>query len=588
MMAFSWLKNPKAWIFFPLLIALALVIACGDDDQSSSGSSSGTSAVPTAVPAATDVPPPAPPSGTLRIIIEAYGQAAWTPETQAAGMTGVSDTTFAETLWVKTPAPDNQFAGQLLESWSISPDNTVWTLNLQKNVPFHFGYGEFTVDDVLFNWETAVKEGTTVGRAGILKKLYFAEGGGATKVDDYTLTVDSVVPKFDFAAEITSATASGMGMGMLSKAYYDAIGPESAPYTQAVGTGPWRSRSFGQGVWLFDAMPDHWRKTPNFAELDYREIAEESTRLANYETGNADTVQLSLESINTLRANPANKFMEIDAGGHLWINMWGNQYEPPVADHIAPVDCTVPWVSCDPDMASVAWENARKVREALNISIDRDLLVETLVDGNGSPSSHYDWLGFGGQMGSLADLTYDFDPARARQLLADAGYADGFAIEFALVPRPYAGTIEAGEAIAVMWEDIGITNTQFDAPLSGFRSHFFDRDWVGFSTHASGISGDPASKVGGCLWSMCDGFNYGWSHPVTSAMILEISNTFDDTERFAKMRELSTFFFEQSVTIPTMNVATVWPVSPRIEPWDFWCCAAIVPSRLEYVEHSGN
>ena len=584
-MAYRWLRNPKVMIFFPLLLALALVIACGDDDTATPPSAVPTSSVPTVVPTTTLIPPPPAPSGTLRVMIGEFGRAAWSPETQTAGQTGVSDTTFAETLWVNTPAPENQRAGQLLESWSVSDDGTVWTLNLRQGIPFHFGYGEFTADDVIFNFTNAVQEGTTVGRANILKALYFAEGGGITKVDDHTLIIDSVVPKFDFAAEISNATNTGMGMGMLSKAYYDDVGPERAPFAQAVGTGPWRNREFGQGVWKFDAVVDHWRKTPNFAELDYREIAEESTRLANFQTGNADTVQLSLESINTLKGEPGVKFKQVDAGGHLWLNLYGMQHEPPAADHIAPVDCTVAWVSCDADINSVEWENARKVREALNISIDRDLLLETLVQGNGTVSSLYDWLGFGGQLGSLADLNYDFDPPRARQLLAEAGFPNGFDIPMALTPRPYPGVIEAGEAIAVMWQDIGITTTQMAMPYSAFRSHNFDRDYVGVNTHASGISGDPASKVGGCLWSGCDGFNYGWAHPITSAMITDIQNTFDDTERFAKMRELSTFFFEQSVTIPTLNVAIIWPLGPQIDTWDFWCCAASYPSRLEYVPH---
>ena len=582
-MTYHWLWNPKALIIFPLVLLLGLIAACGDDETATPPSVAPTSSVPTAVPADTPIPPPPAPSGTLRIVIEEYGRAAWSPETQTAGQTSVSDTTFAETIWVKTPAPDNQLAGQLLESWAVSDDNTVWTLNFHKGVPFHFGYGEFTADDFIFNLTTAIKEGTTVGRVGNLTRLFFAEGGGMTKVDDHTLIIDTVTPQFDFTTEITKAPQSGMGQGMLSKAYYDAVGPERAPFAQAVGTGPWRSREFGGGVWKFDAVLDHWRKTPNFAELDYREILEESTRLANFQTGQADMVQLGLESINVLKGDPDTKFIQVDAGGSVWMNLYGLQYVE--AEHIPPLDCTFPWIACDGDINSADWENARKVREAMNIAIDRDILVETLLQGNGTVSSHYDWVGFGGQLGLLADLNYEFDPARARQLLAEAGFANGFDIPLALTPRPYPAVIEAAQAVAVMWEEIGITTTQMSMPYSAFRSHNFDRDYHGLNSHASGPSADPAARFGACLWSGCDGFNYGFAHPITDPMIVDIVATFDDTERLAKLRELSKFHFEQSVTIPLMNVAVVWPLGPQIDTWDFWCCAATVPSRLEYVPH---
>jgi peptide/nickel transport system substrate-binding protein len=499
-------------------------------------------------------------------------------------MTSVSDTTFAEAPWHNSV--DGELTGLLVESWSISDDGTEWTLNLRQGVPFHHGYGEFTADDLIFNMTNSQMEGTTVGRGPVIRRNWHAEGGGMTKVDDHTIVVDTVIPQYDFTWQSTTGAEAGYGMGMLSKAYYDEVGPERAPFVQAVGTAPWRSESFSGGVWKFDAVEDHWRKTPNFAELDYREIAEESTRLANFQTGNADTVQLDLQSIATLKAagDPDVKFIQVDTGGSLWLNIYGLQYVD--QPWIPAQDCSVAWLSCDGDINSVEWENARKVREAMNIAIDRDLLVETLVGGNGIPSSHYDWLGFGGQLGLLADLNYEFNPARARQLLAEAGFANGFDIPLALTPRPYPAVIEAGEAIAVMWEDIGITTTQTAMPYSAFRSHNFDRDYSGLNTHASGISGDPASRFAGCHWQSCDGFNYGFAHPITDPMIVDIRAAFDETDRYEKLRELSKFMFEQSVTIPIMNVAVVWPLGPQIEPWDFWCCAALIPSRLEYVPHS--
>ena len=604
-MAYHWLWNAKALIIFPLVLLLGLIAACGDDDTPAPVVQKEIVevtkvvteevikikevvvervVVPTAVPTAMAPPPPPPPSGTLRVIVEEYGRAAWSPFTQTAGMTSVSDTTFAEPLW-HLPPPAGTIQGLLLESWEISEDGTTWVLNLRQDIPFHFNFGDVTTDDIIFNLEDAIREGTSVGRQQILINNWFAEGGGMTKIDDQTLVVNTVEPKFDFTWELSQSQNPGYGLGILSKAYHDSVGPERAPFAQAVGTGPWRSREFGGGVWKFDAVEDHWRKTPNFAELDYREIAEESTRVANFQAGHTDTVQLNTESVEVLKSSDPNlEVLKFNVGGNVWINIHGLQYvEQP---WIPAQDCSVAYVSCNSDINSVEWENARKVREAMNISIDRELLVETLLRGNGSVAHHYGWTGFDAQLGELADLTYDFDPARARQLLVEAGFPNGFEVNMSLTPRPYPGTTEGGEAVAIMWEEIGITTVQQNITMGAFRGHFPGRDYVGLNTHASAVGPEPQSRLTACLWRSCDGFSYGWSHPITDALIDTMDATFDTEERFQASRDVSRFLFEQSATIPLLNTGASWPISDQVQPWDWNCCIASYPSRLEYVEHA--
>ena len=613
-MAYRWLRNSKALVIVPLLLLLGLVVACGDDEtpvptqpQPTAAPTAAPTAVPTAAPTAvptaaptavptaapTAVPTAAPtamptamvpaaPSGTLRVIVEEFGRAAWSPETQTAGMTSVSDTTFAEAPWHNSV--DGELTGLLVESWSISDDGTEWTLNLQQGIPFHFDYGEFTADDLIFNMTNSQIEGTTVGRGPVIRRNWHAEGGGMTKIDDHTVVVDTVIPQYDFTWQSTTGAEAGYGMGQLSKAYYDTVGKERAPFDQAVGTGPWRSREFGGGVWKFDAVLDHWRKVPNFVELDYREILEESTRLANFLSGQADIVALGLESVASVRADdPNTEVLQFATGGQVFLLVHGNQYvdQPWVGAR----DCTVAFLSCNPDMNSEEWENARKVREAMNISIDRDLLVETILDGNGTASHHYGWTGFQSEYGDIADLTYDFDTARARQLIAEAGYPDGFDIEFSLTPRPYPGVIDAGLAVSVMWEEVGINVTQQSLTFSAFRHHGPGRSYTGVNSHATAIGPEPASRFISCLWRSCDGFSYGWAHATTDPLVEDIIGAFERPERMQAVRDMSRVLFEQNAVIPLMNVALVWPISDKVEPWDWWCCIPSYPTRLEFVEH---
>ena len=159
-------------------------------------------------------------------------------------------------------------------------------------------------------------------------------------------------------------------------------------------------------------------------------------------------------------------------------------------------------------------------------------------------------------------------------------------LQWALTPRPYPGTTEGGEAVAIMWEDIGITTVQQNITMGAFRGHFPARDFVGLNTHASAVGPEPQSRYTACLWRSCDGFSYGWSHPISDALVEQMNATFDTEDRFQVTRDLTRFLFEQSATIPLLNTGASWPISDQVQPWDWNCCIASYPSRLEYVEHA--
>ena len=486
-------------ILFVLTMTLAVALACGSsaeppapapaaETQSAAPAqpaapaqepASAPAAAPAAAsaqpaaPAPTSVPAPAAaapmtestagPTGTLRIALDEIGPPRWLPKLQGAPQNSINNTTFGESVWAKTA--DGSLEGILLESWELSDDGTQWTLNFRSGIPFHYDYGEFTGADFIWTMENSVEEGTTEGQAENYRRQFFAEGGGMELLDDYTVLVDTVEPAPDFTWQITLASATQMGKAIFSKAYYDDVGPETAGTAQAVGTGPWRSVSHEtSGTWKFEAVESHWRKTPNFAELNYVEISEESTRLANFQAGQLDTAKFNLESVAVLENSCADcKFMT-SIGGELFINIHGQMYEDR-ADLPTPRRSDLPWVSTSPDINSPEWDQARKVRQAMNVAIDRELLVETLLQGRGAPLHLFGWLGHEPRFGYLADLKYDYDPDLARQLLNEAGYPDGFEINLALTNRPYPGTMETAEAVATMWEEVGIKTAKPSADV---------------------------------------------------------------------------------------------------------------------------
>ena len=554
---------------------------------SSSGSGQAAAApAPTAAPAAvSDAPAAAPqsdaPTGTLRIALDEIGPPRWIPSLQGAPQNSINNTTFGESIWAK--APDGSLEGILLESWDISDDGTVWTLKFREGIPFHNDYGEFTGADFIWTMENSVIEGTTEGQAENYRRQFFAEGGGMELVDPYTVRVNTVEPAPDFTWQITLAAATQMGKAIFSKAYFDDVGAEVAGTEQAVGTGPFRSISHEtSGTWKFEAVENHWRKTPNFAELNYVEIQEESTRLANFQSGQLDTAKFNLESVAVLEDSCSDcKFMT-SIGGLLFILIHGQMYEER-DDLPTPRRGHLPWISSNPDINSPEWDQARKVRQAMNHAIDRDLLVETLLQGRGAPLHIYAWLGHEPRMGYLNDLKYDYDPDLARQLLAEAGYADGFEINLALTNRPYPGTIETAEAVATMWEEVGIRTVQSRQPMSSFRALFPERSWEGVNSHGTSPAPEPIALFNS--FRPTSVVNYGMEHPIMTEYYDRGIATIDEEERFEIAREMAKFLFDHAVIIPTASVFQVWPVGPNIDEWELVCCVTRVPSNVEYIPH---
>ena len=607
----------RAIIFFVLTLTLAVALACGSSaeppapapaaetqsaapaqpaapaQEPASAPAAAPAAAPAqpAAPAPTSVPAPAAaapmtesaagPTGTLRIALDEIGPPRWLPKLQGAPQNSINNTTFGESVWAKTA--DGSLEGILLESWELSDDGTQWTLNFRSGIPFHYDYGEFTGADFIWTMENSVEEGTTEGQAENYRRQFFAEGGGMQLLDDHTVLVDTVEPAPDFTWQITLASATQMGKAIFSKAYYDDVGPETAGTAQAVGTGPWRSVSHEtSGTWKFEAVENHWRKTPNFAELNYVEISEESTRLANFQAGQLDTAKFNLESVAVLENSCADcKFMT-SIGGELFINIHGQMYEDR-ADLPTPRRSDLPWVSTSPDINSPEWDQARKVRQAMNVAIDRELLVETLLQGRGAPLHLFGWLGHEPRFGYLADLKYDYDPDLARQLLNEAGYPDGFEINLALTNRPYPGTMETAEAVATMWEEVGIKTVQSRQPMSSFRALFPERSWVGVNSHGTSPGPEPVSRYNS--FRPTSVVNYGLEHPIMTELYDRGVATIDEEERFEISRQLAKFLFDHAIIIPTVSVFQVWPVGPEIDEWELVCCVTRVPSNLEYIPH---
>ena len=541
------------------------------------------------VPTATPVPAAASAAleaeeavGTLRIAYTELGPPRFIPKLFGSPQVSINLTTVWESVWHNSP--QNEVLPRLVKDWSVSDNGLVWTMKLEEGVQFHKGKGEMTAEDIVFSGDNRIEEGTISLPAG-LPAVWEAPEGGVTILDDYTFEIDTTGsgPRFDFSWYFTSARR--FGFPVVSKNHVEALGAERASVEQPIGTGPWESLEHkASESWHLAAVKDHWRKTPNFEELYILEIAEESTRVANFQAGKLDSMHMSLESIPVLEQMPGVKFKRLQWGGQMFINIHGQMYvDRP--DLPTPRNSDLPWISSNPDTSSPEWETARKVREAMAISIDRQLIVDSVLQGEGSPSSIFGWMGNEHRLGPLfEELQYMYDPERAKQLLADAGYPDGIDINMALTTRPLPAVLEQGEVVCLMWEEVGIRCTQTRSPMSAFRPHFIKRSWEGVNTHGVDYLPEPVASMQG-TYRVIGTVNYGMEHPWLEEKIQLAQDTFDEEERFEIQMEIAKWQFHNVITLPTFLVNRVYPLGPEIDDYEMGCCQTRVLFDLEHIPH---
>ncbi|PKB79514.1 MAG: hypothetical protein BZY88_12900, partial [SAR202 cluster bacterium Io17-Chloro-G9] len=590
-----WLKGPKAILFAGMILALGAIAACG-----------GTAADPvlvetevtrvvpgervivpgekvevpvevikvveqTVVVVATAVPVPQgpiTPVGTLNVgqkelgIYQAHPRLVGNPQIFVQGTAPIGESL----LNVNSSL---EVEGNLAESWTVSEDSLTWTFKLEQGVQFHQGYGEMTAEDVMWSFrEFAASEKHP--RASNIAGIWTNEAGSLTAPDPYTVVVDTGQPWSQVPIWEITTSPGGSGTWIASKAQTDELGAEEAN-TQISATGPWSVIGNRTGeFWRMQAVEDHWRKTPHFAELVFWEIPEESSRIAGLQTGQLDTTLIAFDSIPLIEQIDGAELLSFPGGGESALTFYGQYYVglgTPEAQ--AGYNPDLPWVSSNPDLESDEWDRARKVRVAMSIAIDRQAIVDTLLNGRGGTAVLWDfgqyedtWL--------LPEQRWEFDPDKARAMLAEAGYPDGFSTTLTPSLRGAPIEVEACEVIATMWEDIGIDVNFQRLPYSTLRPSLIARNYHGSTCHAGSIRLEPGQGFSGMLSKSVHGavWNRGVEHPWLDEMVSRHSAEVNEQARKELALEIATFMFDNALTgVGLYNFDVVWPVGPSIQSW---------------------
>jgi peptide/nickel transport system substrate-binding protein len=452
----------------------------------------------------------------------------------------------------------------LATEWKPSNEMRTWTFKLRSGVRFHENWGELTAEDVKFTVEQSFKPDSLGGSAYFFRNQL----DRIETPDKYTVVMHFKTRAWILPSLFTQYVGY---QNVISKKYMETVGEQKAS-VHPIGTGPFHHVEGKQGDFhRFEAVPNHWRKTPGFKELVIRRIPEPATRLAGLRAGEIDIAQVFGDFLE--QAQKASlRIHETPNAAQYWVILTG-QTTPDREDYCPPC----PWVGDQKDPKS--WENGRKVRLALNLAVNKKAIMSGLWKGKGSETP-YSYYYYPFNKGYSTDWKLPpYDPERAKKLLAEAGHAGGFDVRV----NPYVQLVaqdgpDVMEAVALDWEKIGIKVKRAPEATSSFGPKGrLRKTGKTFSVYGSPPFDEPVA---------------GWERVIHSkgAFNLLLDGTYDeeidtivrefDAERRAKLtHDLGQKLYDGYHGVMLGMKTITWALGKKVGSWQM---LAYVPAETNY------
>jgi len=486
-------------------------------------------------------------------LVVAVGQ--WGIETPFAWRSSQSE----KTLWdcmhdplIMRDPKTFEYRPGLATEWKPSNELRTWTFKLRSGVQFHEGFGEMTAEDVKFTVEQNLKPDSQGGSAPFFRMHL----DRIETPDKHTVVMHFKNRVWEVPSNFTQFVGY---QNITSKKYIESVGEDKAAL-HPIGTGPFRHVEGKQGDYhRFEAVANHWRKTPAFKELVIRRIPDPATRLAGLRSGEIDIGNVFGDYLDQARKAGLRIHETPNAACH-WVVLQG-QTTPDREDYCP----TCPWAGDPSDPKSQA--NARKVRLALNLAVNKKTIVNALWKGMGSDTPFMYWY-YPFHKGFSKDWKVPpYDPERAKKLLAEAGHAGGFEVRMNPLVMTYAlDGPDMVEAVALDWEKIGIKVRRVPEAFSNFlpknRARKTNKThWV----YGSPPFDEPVLAWQRCIYSkgpfnlLCDG---PYDEDVDT-----ISRELDGEKRARMTQALGQKLYDEYRGVMLGMRSLTWAVSKKVNSW---------------------
>ena len=426
--------------------------------------------------------------------------------------------------------PGQVFTPSLAESYEIAPDFKSATFKLREGIKFHNG-DPVTPEDVKFTFESY---------RGANAKILKDKTDRIETPDARTVRFIFKEPFLDFQV-LYGSPASGAGW-IIPKNYYQQVGPDGFKQNP-IGAGPYKMvRQVPGSEFELEAFTDYWRKSPNVKTLILREIPEASTRLAMLQSGEADFFNLVPGPLlDIVKQNPQLRLAPTLAG-NFWLEF--PAFERP----------TSPF-------------NKKQVREAVSLVIDRQGLADAEEGGLSLLTTNWipeDWPG------AIKGTKPEYNPAKAQQLMAEAGMQAGFEVEGITPVPPYTSQ---AERVATNLREIGIrtkVNSMDRAAFFAKLTEGPDAFGTGIVLNASGGPGDAAGRIR--AFAICRGSSSRICDPFIDEKFTQYEKSINPPERERLLAEIQQYMMDNHVFVSVWRQAFISAIGPRIanNPEEIW------------------
>jgi peptide/nickel transport system substrate-binding protein len=488
------------------------------------------------------------PEGTLTVAVATFGNERWLPHLYV-GAEDVVLKPMYENLLSRDPKT-GELSPMLAERWQVADGGRTWKFQLRKGVQFHGGKGEVTAEDVKFTFTSLAREGSANSLAPEFRAIKSIE------IDNpHAPTVRFDKPSVAFGNKVTQGLFASVAF-IQSKRHVEGLGEEGAE-RQPVATGPWRFAEHVRGDRIvYEAVENHWRASPHWKRLVFLKVPDPATRMAMLRAGSVDVIEIGGEYAEELKKVGV-RMLVMPNVAWVYVVLGGQWATKPTYDP------KVPWALPDA-------ERARKVRQALNLAVDKNAIVKQMLGGLGTPLGS--WLMYPSDPWATDALKkpYAYDPAKARALLTEAGYPRGFDVTMNLTAWPGRGYLpDVGEAVATYWEKVGIRVKRRPVDRAVFAADFRARAYSGVAlAYAAPLVGPEPWEIlirGGHTRAA---LNLFMEHPKLDELIDRLATQPSYQERVQIMRgELGPWLQDYVPGVAIGAAHAIVGVGPKVGDW---------------------
>lgn len=377
-----------------------------------------------------------PAKGTLKVAVPVFDAEVFDP-IKSSGVSAQHYMLYLPLIGVNHDSTKLSTKTGIADAWQGSPDNKTWTVHIRDGITWWDGT-PITAHDVKFSIPRLWQKGSRVGRVKDVKKLLDPVDKTVEIVDDQTIRFHLNKPLFWFPTYLGMST-----YGMVVPKHFVEQHGEEALARGEMGSGPYRLVEHVSGNMMrFAAVPNHPTMKPRYQVVEYYQVPEESTRLAQLRTGQLHMAQFTLDRIPELKQAGATIMQK--PSGTLFSLLFVEPYKDPVLAK-------------------------KEVRKAIMMAIDKEAIRQAFFQGAGYPEN---------DAGNIAQVFYpdnllkyapiEYDLAQARQIIEREVPKDYVLTVHGMVRGPITSTII--EAYAGMLGRAGLKTEIKATDYSSLRS----------------------------------------------------------------------------------------------------------------------